>query len=189
MNEHVATHRIEGASELPERGLVAPLPEHSPEADRLAAWMAEYGVVLNIPPTRSAGPDTASDGQVRACTDEGEPASAAPPATRPEPDAALLLRLSAQKLWAERNNPIWLRCSSWLGTWVTDDRISWRTTDGAWLAQLERSTNGRHVSLAFYQRGTYAGRQDATGFHHAGRQSRARRPRPVARSLPLPLAG
>ena len=121
--------------------------------------------------------------------EESEPASAAAPASRPEAHEALLLRLSAQKLWAERNNPIWFRCATWLGTWVTDDRISWRTTDGGWLAQLERSTNGQHVSLAFYERGTYVGRQDATGFHHAGTHSRPRRPRPVARSLPLPLAG
>src|SRR5262249_27542164 len=59
-----------------------------------------------------------------------------------EPDGALLLRLSAQKLWSEgRANPVWYRCSSWVGVWTTDDRITWRTTDGTWLAQIERSAN------------------------------------------------
>jgi hypothetical protein len=130
-----------------------------------------------------------SAGGSPASTQESEPALGAPPGPSPEPDEARLLRLSAQKLWTERNNPIWWGCASWLGTWVTEDRVNWRTTDGAWLAQLERSTNGRHVWLAFYRRGTYVGRQDATGFRHPSTHSRARRPRPVARSLPLPLAG
>jgi hypothetical protein len=106
-----------------------------------------------------------------------------------EPDAALLLRLSAQKLWAERANPVWYECSSWVGTWATDDRVTWRTSDGTWLAQLERSANGRHVSLAFYKRGTYVGRHDDSGFHLPSRQHRNRRPRPAMQSLPLPLAG
>ena len=58
-----------------------------------------------------------------------------------------------------------------------------------WLAQLERSANGRHYWMAFYHHGTYMGRQDASGFHQPARQGRGRRPRPAARSLPLPLAG
>jgi hypothetical protein len=107
-----------------------------------------------------------------------------------QPDEALMLRLSAQKLWSEgRANPVWYQCSSWLGTWVTDDRVTWRTTDGKWVAQLERSANGRHTSLAFYNQAGYVGRQDASGFHVPTRPRHAKRPRPATRSLPLPLAG
>jgi hypothetical protein len=100
------------------------------------------------------------------------------------------VRLSAQKLFAEgRANPMWIPCVTWVGTWRTDDRVTWRTVDDAWLAQLERSNSGRHVSLAIYHHGVYLGRQDASGFHLPTGQGRARRPRPAARSLPLPLAG
>jgi hypothetical protein len=81
------------------------------------------------------------------------------------------------------------KCVTWVGTWRTDDRVTWRTVDDAWLAQLERSNSGRHVSLAIYHHGVYQGRQDASGFHVPTGQSRVRRPRPAARSLPLPLAG
>jgi hypothetical protein len=123
-------------------------------------------------------------------TVSGERVSAKTSASPAPPDEALLLRLSAQKLWAEgRNNPVWFSCSSWIGTWVTEDRVTWRTTDGAWVAQLERAANGRHVWMAFYNHGTCQGRQDAAGFHQPARQSRGRRPRPAVRSLPLPLAG
>ena len=119
---------------------------------------------------------------------EQGPASAS--ASPAEPAEALLLRLSAQKLYAEgRANPIWFVCSTWVGTWATDDRVTWRTTDGTWLAQLERSANRRHVSLAFYKLGTYVGRHDDSGFHLPSRQRRNRRPRPAMQSLPLPLAG
>jgi len=107
-----------------------------------------------------------------------------------QPDADFRVRLSAQKLFAEgRVNPMWIPCVTWVGTWRTDDRVTWRTADDAWLAQLERSNSGRHVSLAIYHHGVYQGRQDARGFHVPTDQSRARRPRPAARSLPLPLAG
>lgn len=120
----------------------------------------------------------------------GERVSAQTLASPASPDEALLLRLSAQKLWAEgRANPVWFSCSSWIGTWVTEDRVTWRTTDGAWMAQLERSANGRHVWMAFYNHATYVGRHDVSGFHQPTRQSRGRRPRPAVRSLPLPLAG
>ena len=107
-----------------------------------------------------------------------------------QPDEALMLRLSAQKLWSEgRANPVWYSCSSWIGTWSTEDRVTWRTDDGGWVAQLERSTNGRHVSLAFYDRAGYRGRQDASGFHVPSKPRRAKQPRPAMWSLPLPLAG
>ena len=107
-----------------------------------------------------------------------------------QPDEALIIRLSAQKLWSEgRANPLWYQCSTWVGIWTTEDRITWRTTNGDWVAQLERSANSRHVSLAFYKEAVYVGRQGATGFHVPSRPRRAKRPSPLTRSLPLPLAG
>src|SRR5260221_11866769 len=54
-----------------------------------------------------------------------------------------------------RANPVRFICSSWIGTWVTDDRVTWRTTDCAWVAQLEPSANGRHICMAFYPHGVY----------------------------------
>ena len=139
----------------------------------LAAWLAEYG---HLP------------GPVTAPTHESadQPAGA----LEMQPDTDFRVRLSAQKLFAEgRVNPMSIPCVTWVGTWRTDDRVTWRTVDDAWLAQLERSNSGRHVSLAIYHHGVYQGRQDARGFHMPTGQSRARRPRPAARSLPLPLAG
>jgi hypothetical protein len=42
----------------------------------------------------------------------------------------------------------------------TDDHLTWRSTDGVWQVQLERSDSGGHVSLAFFCREVYAGRFD-----------------------------
>jgi hypothetical protein len=78
-----------------------------------------------------------------------------------------LLRLSAQKLCADLNG---------------------RSTDGVWQAQLERSTNGRHVSLSFYCPDEFVGSFDHRGWHAPSAQRRHQRPRPLVRSLPLPLA-
>ena len=123
-------------------------------------------------------------------TPNGDQPSAPGPVAPVLPDEALLIRLSAQKLWAEgRANPAWYECSSWIGTWTTNDRVTWRTRDCSWLAQLDRSANGRHVSLAFYRLGVYVGRHDDGGFHLPARHRRNRRPRPEMQSLPLPLAG
>jgi hypothetical protein len=144
-----------------------------PIDDHLAAWLAEYGHL----PGPSTGPAHRSDDRPADALDG-------------QPDAQFLLRLSAQKLFAEgRVNPMSIPCVTWVGTWRTDDRVTWQTADAAWLAQLERSNSGRHVSLAIYHHGVYQGRQDASGFHLPTRESRSRRPRPAARSLPLPLAG
>jgi hypothetical protein len=144
-----------------------------PIDDHLAAWLAEYG---HLP-----GPSTAP-----AHGSDDRPADA----LDGQPDAQFLLRLSAQKLFAEgRVNPMSIPCVTWVGTWRTDDRSTWRTPDAAWLAQLERSNSSRHVSLAIYHHGVYQGRQDASGFHVPTGQGRARRPRPAARWLRLPLAG
>jgi hypothetical protein len=96
---------------------------------------------------------------------------------------------SAAKLWAERINPTWWRCRTWVGDWLTDDRITWRTEDGAWLAQIQRSANGKHTFLALWRAGTYAGYQDDTGWHPATANGRVRQPRVAAQSLPLLLAG
>ncbi|HEY7268792.1 MAG TPA: hypothetical protein VH951_03100 [Dehalococcoidia bacterium] len=66
--------------------------------------------------------------------------------------------------------------------------VQWRSTDGLWQAQLERSGNGGHVSLAFFCRELYVGRFDQRGLHTPRRENRTRRPRPLVLSLPLPLA-
>jgi hypothetical protein len=99
-----------------------------------------------------------------------------------------LLRLSAQKLWAERANPISMSIGTWIGCFQTEDHLNWRSNDGIWQAQLERSTRGGHVSLAFFCRGLLVGRFDHRGWHAASADRRHRRPRPLVRSLPLPLA-
>jgi hypothetical protein len=78
-----------------------------------------------------------------------------------------------------------LPCVTWVGTWRTDDRVTWQTEDGAWLAQLERSNNRKHLSLAIFHHGVYQGRQDASAFHVPAGQSRTRRPRQAMRWLPL----
>jgi hypothetical protein len=79
-----------------------------------------------------------------------------------------------------------------IGTWIacfqTDDHLNWRSTDGVWQAQLERSGNGGHVSLSFFCRDGYLGRFDHRGWHAPSAQRRHHRPRPLVRSLPLPLA-
>ena len=95
---------------------------------------------------------------------------------------------SASKLWAERANPIWWRSHTWLGDWVTDDRITWRTDDGRWLAQLQHSANRRRTFLAVWRDSdTYVGCQDDAGWHPATARSRKRQPRQDVRTLPMPL--
>jgi len=95
---------------------------------------------------------------------------------------------SASKLWAERVNPIWWQTRTWLGEWLTEDRLTWRTKDGHWRAQIQRSANRRHVFMAVWHDGMYAGFRDDTGWHPTTARSRKRAPHPVVRSLPLPLA-
>jgi len=83
------------------------------------------------------------------------------------------------------------KCRSWVGDWQTDDRLTWRTTDGVWLAQLQRSPNGRRVFLYLWHKQTFVGYQDDSSWHPASARARARQPRPAHRSFPLPppLAG
>src|SRR6185312_6166944 len=108
-------------------------------------------------------------------------------ASRPFADPVLR---SAAKLWAERVNPAWWICRSWVGDWLTEDRVTWRTEDGTWVAQIQRSANGKHTFLALWRAGTYVGYQDDTGWHSATTRSRVHTPRtPRSLSLPLPLAG
>src|SRR5258708_2577916 len=38
-----------------------------------------------------------------------------------------------------RSNPVSGVCGTGIGAWLRDDRVTWRTTDGVWLAQLQRS--------------------------------------------------
>ena len=171
-------------------GQASSLTGSQPHARDVAAWVARYGTVLTLPADAfsfgSGAPESGQGGDAG----EGDPVPGSElPMPARQPDQAVLLRRSAEKLWSEgRANPVWFRCATWLGTWITDDRVTWRTVDGAWLAQLERSRNGQHVSLALFHEGIYQGRQDARGFHSPSTRSRTRRPRPDARSLPLPLA-
>jgi hypothetical protein len=115
------------------------------------------------------------------------PALAASP-SQAHPDPALVRR-SAAKLWSEgRVNPVWLPVGTWVGCFSTEDRVTWRTEDGTWVAQLQRSPNGVHVSLVVWHHGRYLGRQDGSGWHAATGRNRPRTPRPLQRALPLPLA-
>jgi hypothetical protein len=97
------------------------------------------------------------------------------------------LAASVGKLWAERVNPIWWQTRTPIGDWLTDDRRTWRTSDGHWLAQVQRSANQSHVFMALWHDTVYAGYQDEIGWHPATARSRTRHPHPVVRSLPLPL--
>ena len=108
--------------------------------------------------------------------------------TRTHDTAQDLVRLSAQKLWAERANPVSMPTGTWIACFRTEDHLTWRSTDGLWQAQVERSGNGGHVSLAFFCRDLHVGRFDHCGWHTPRPGNRTRRPRPLVRSLQLPLA-
>ena len=113
-------------------------------------------------------------------------------ALRPEPAPLDLLPRSAAKLWAERVNPVWWCPQTWLGEWTTDDRRTWQTTDGQWLAQLQRSANGRHTFLRLWQGETYVGYQDDAGWHPVTVPDASERAAPQVcgrRAPPLALAG
>jgi hypothetical protein len=89
------------------------------------------------------------------------------------------LAASASRLWGERVNPIWWQTRTPVGDWLTDDRRTWRTTDGHWLAQVQRSANGRHVFMALWHDNVYVGFQDDIGWHPPTVRSRTRHPHPV----------
>jgi hypothetical protein len=105
-----------------------------------------------------------------------------PPVRRPRDP----IPSSASRLWAERVNPVWWQTRTPVGDWQTDDRSTWRTTDG-WLAQIQCSPNLRHVLMAIWHDGTYLGFQDDIGWHSATARRRTGHPHPVVRSLPMPL--
>jgi hypothetical protein len=84
-----------------------------------------------------------------------------------------------------RANPVWFEVRTWIGCFWTEDRVTWRSEDGAWVAQLQRSINGSYVYLTVWHSGQYVGRHDAAGWHAATGRSRPRTPRPVQRTLPL----
>lgn len=76
------------------------------------------------------------------------------------------------------------KVSTALGSFSTDDRMTWRTASGAWTAELRRSRKGHHWYLALFERGRYRGRYDARGWRDASNRSRVRH----LRSSQLPLA-
>ena len=100
-------------------------------------------------------------------------------------DQAELARV-AERIWTTgRGNIPWWSVGTTVGAFETEDRLTWRTTDGAWTAQLRRSKHGQHIYLVLFDEGAYLGRYDArTGWHGATTRSRVRQ----LRSLPLPLA-
>ena len=56
---------------------------------------------------------------------------------------------AAGRVWSEgRANPLFWQVRTTLGTFVTEDRLTWRTPSGGWSAELRRSRNGRHWFLA-----------------------------------------
>jgi hypothetical protein len=99
---------------------------------------------------------------------------------------AAFLGRAAQRIWAERANPVGWTVRSPLGEFSSEDRITWRTADGAWTAELRRSRNGRHIYLGLFHECAFVGRYDVAGWHAASPHSRVGHPRPD--QLPLRLA-
>jgi hypothetical protein len=93
---------------------------------------------------------------------------------------------AAERIWSEgRVNPVDWIVGTTLGAFATTDRVTWRTADSAWTAELRRSRNGRRWYLALFHSGLYCGRYDpATGWHAAGSRSRVRQLRSLSLSLP-----
>jgi hypothetical protein len=77
------------------------------------------------------------------------------------------LPASASQLWAERVNPVWWQTHTPVGDWRTDDRRTWRTADGHWLAGAARSVYQRHVFMAVWHDDTYLGFQNDIGWQPA----------------------
>jgi hypothetical protein len=102
-------------------------------------------------------------------------------------DGGLLSR-AAERIWSEgRNNPLSWPVGTNVGVFRTDDRVTWRTADGVWTAELRRSRRGRHLYLSVFHAGVVVGHYDAlSGWRDATERSRVHQLR--ARSLPLPLA-
>jgi hypothetical protein len=93
-----------------------------PAAGSAAAWLAECGMVALLPVEESTAN---GDERAHPRLPAEMPKQAAASTTGPDPDEALILRLSAQKLWSEgRANPVWYQCRSWIGDWRTDARAA-----------------------------------------------------------------
>ena len=90
---------------------------------------------------------------------------------------------AAERIWFERGNPLGWRVRTAVGSFESDDRITWRSAEDTFTAELRRSRNGRHVCLALFDGGTYLGRYDADGWREASTRSRIRH----LRSPQLPL--
>jgi hypothetical protein len=58
-----------------------------------------------------------------------------------------------------------VRFRTWVGDWLTDDRATWRTDDGVWLAQIQRRSDAAYVRAP--------GRQYAIDEHSDGWLPRA----------------
>lgn len=62
-------------------------------------------------------------------------------------------------MWDEgRGNPAGWTVRTSLGPSDSKDRMTCRTSDGTYSAELRRSRNGRHVYLALFDGGTFLGR-------------------------------
>jgi hypothetical protein len=97
------------------------------------------------------------------------------------------LARTAGRVWSEgRGNPAGWTIRTSVGTFDSDDWLTWRTADRAWTAELRRSRGGRHVYLALFHDATYVGRYDAAGWHAATLRSRVHQLRST--QLPLRLA-
>jgi len=82
---------------------------------------------------------------------------------------------AAGRVFAEgRANPIDWQIRTQLGVFTTEDRATWRTDSGDWIAELRRSKNGRHWFIALFDGGVYRGRYDGTGWHAATGRKRIR---------------
>jgi hypothetical protein len=89
------------------------------------------------------------------------------------------------RVWAEgRANLIDWEVRTALGTFVTEDRMTWRTPSDGWSAELRRSRNGNHWFMALFEDGVYRGRYDTGGWHAATDRKRVRQ----LRSYQLRLA-
>ena len=81
---------------------------------------------------------------------------------------------AARRIWDEgRGNPVGWIVRTGLGPFESEDRMTWRTADGRYGAELRRSRNGRHVYLALFEGGRSLG-YDANDWRAASTRSRIR---------------
>jgi hypothetical protein len=81
----------------------------------------------------------------------------------------------AQRIWAEGlSNTLDWGIRTTAGTFTTTDRITWRSADGAWTAELRRSRNRRYLYLVLFHEHRYLGRYDDAAWRSATDRSRIR---------------